>query len=180
MMLFGGAWDPDTDSEAPRLNFNTIGAALVTVYDCLTGEEPIALPRSLASVLFRQPFLPLHRSYSAGVHWSTMLSRVSVNCAPAPSLLAMPAPAGTLDLTMFYAMSVTSGAAALYYICLTVIGGFLVLNLLVAILYELFKNEVEGKAAEGGEGPLMRKVRCWPASAWSYCVALLQWLRVAW
>jgi hypothetical protein len=61
-------------------------------------------------------------------------------------------------------MSVTSGAAALYYICLTVIGGFLVLNLLVAILYELFKNEVEGKMSEGGEGPLMRKVRCWAAS----------------
>ena len=48
MILFGGAWNPDTDTEAPRLNFNTIGAALATVYDCLTGVGPSALPHSRA------------------------------------------------------------------------------------------------------------------------------------
>jgi len=38
MALLGGKWDSATDPDAPRLSFNDIGIAMVSVFGMLTGE----------------------------------------------------------------------------------------------------------------------------------------------
>jgi hypothetical protein len=45
---------------------------------------------------------------------------------------------GTMDDTAFYAMFVTSSAAALFYIAVTVVGIVLLLNLVIATLFNRF------------------------------------------
>jgi hypothetical protein len=63
---------------------------------------------------------------------------------------------------MFYAMYVTHGWAVLYYMAVVVLGNFLVLNLLVAILYELFLEESGGtavKKAAPGDWAALRRLR---------------------
>jgi hypothetical protein len=55
---------------------------------------------------------------------------------------------GAIDSTIFIAMARTSGAAALYHVAQSIVGNFVVINLMIAILFSLFSDE-NAKLLEG-------------------------------